>query len=394
MSVLALFNPENDLALAHGGKSYTPPPLARAIAHDLSTLPFWYDAPDAAVWLPTLDFAEPLQPAFSVLGIAGRPTVAGAFPHPITACSVWGWSREVAARLERAGVPAALLPDAARLARLRETAHRLHTRDVLLYLSEHGVVVPDELPEPLADEAAVRCFVGQHERAVLKAPWSGSGKGLCWTHGDYDLPTRRWAQGVLHRQGMVIGEACFPKVADFAMEFRSDGQRVDFAGYSFFETDGRGAYKGNLLAADAVIEKRLSAYVGQECLHRVRQALATCFTDRIAPLYIGSFGVDMLIYDTVHGYALHPCVELNLRMNMGMAARLFYDRYVAAGREGIYRVEYFADSRQLAAHHAARLAAAPLRIAGSRIESGYLSLSPVCADTHYCAFVEISPEKL
>ena len=42
MSVLYLFNPENDLALANGGKNYTPPPLARTIARDLSTLPLWY----------------------------------------------------------------------------------------------------------------------------------------------------------------------------------------------------------------------------------------------------------------------------------------------------------------------------------------------------------------
>ena len=91
-----------------------------------------------------------------------------------------------------------------------------------------------------------------------KPPWSGSGKGLCRTRGVYDLVTARWTQGVLRRQGEVVGEPFWDKESDMAMEFYSDGDRVVFAGYSWFTTDERGAYKGNLLLSDAAIEARIS----------------------------------------------------------------------------------------------------------------------------------------
>ena len=68
MSVLYLFNPENDLALANGGKNYTPPPLARTIARDLSTLSLWYAPEEDVVCLPSLDYGDSLIPVLESLG--------------------------------------------------------------------------------------------------------------------------------------------------------------------------------------------------------------------------------------------------------------------------------------------------------------------------------------
>ena len=39
------------------------------------------------------------------------------------------------------------------------------------------------------------------------------------------------------------------------------------------------------------------------------------------------------------GYAIHPCVEINLRMNMGVVARLIYDNYVCDGVQGRYVID-------------------------------------------------------
>ena len=33
---------------------------------------------------------------------------------------------------------------------------------------------------------------------------------------------------------------------------------------------------------------------------------------------------------------VHPCVEINMRMNMGVVARLFYDRFVAPGSKRMF----------------------------------------------------------
>jgi len=62
--------------------------------------------------------------------------------------------------------------------------------------------------------------------------------------------------------------------------------------------------------------------------------------------------VDMMVCrsDKENGYRVHPCVEINMRMNMGVVARLFYDRFVALGSKGCFAVEYVPDNETLRAY--------------------------------------------
>ena len=162
MSVLYLFNPENDLALANGGKNYTPPPLARTIARDLSTLPLWYATEgENIICLPSLGYGDSIA----------------SLPDDVSAYRPWGWSPEIVHRFLRHGADAELLPRAELLDLQRVWAHRIRTREVLSFLKSEGVDVPYEIPVSFRDEGRVHDFVTTHLRAMLKAPWSGSGKG-------------------------------------------------------------------------------------------------------------------------------------------------------------------------------------------------------------------------
>ncbi len=389
MSRLFLFNPENDLALAFGGKNYTPPPLARAIASDLSTLPFWYADTDDVVWLSHQHAIDSVLPYYNRFGITPKVAVAGNFPIDVTSCIPWGWSFDAAYRFLRAGVAPHLLPSDERLTALRRWGHRISTRYILSFLQSRGCAIEIQLPMAFDNEGDVSAFVQRHSAAILKSPWSGSGKGLCWTYGDYDIVTARWTQGVLRRQGEVVAEISYRKEQDFAMEFYSDGNSVSFAGYSCFSTDERGAYKGNLLTSDAEIEKRLSSYISTCELRQVCELLIEYFSIHVAPLYTGFFGVDMMVYITDDGYRLHPCIEVNLRMNMGMVAHEIYRRFVAEGVDGVYRVEYFPDNIVLMHDHQRRMALNPAHISGGKISAGYFSLCPITDGTHYRASIEI-----
>ena len=120
----------------------------------------------------------------------------------------------------------------------------------------------------------VELFVLSHSRALLKAPWSGSGRGIQYTSGSFPIPLKGWTQHILTTQHEVIGEPFYDKFLDFAMEFLADeGGQVRFIGYSLFETDKRGVYKENLLAADEAIEARISAYIPSETLRQVGRVL-------------------------------------------------------------------------------------------------------------------------
>lgn len=65
-----------------------------------------------------------------------------------------------------------------------------------------------------------------HSRALLKAPWSGSGRGIQYVSGSFPIPLEGWIRHILTTQHEVIGEPLYDKLLDFAMEFlQTSGDR-------------------------------------------------------------------------------------------------------------------------------------------------------------------------
>lgn len=238
----------------------------------------------------------------------------------------------------------------------------------------------------------VEAFVRTRPACLLKEPWSGCGRGIRHAAGTFPPSLRGWTERVLRTQQAIVGEPFYDKVADFAMEFaKGDGRGVRFTGYSVFETDERGAYKGNLLATNEALERRLTAYVPQSVLHALRDKLSATLSQVIGNDYQGCLGVDMMVCLSADGkgYVIHPCVEVNLRMSMGMVARQVYDRHVQEGTCGKYVVEYYPEPGEAERTHRRLCREHPLRTANGRILSGYLSLTPVNEDTAYQAYLVV-----
>ena len=185
--------------------------------------------------------------------------------------------------------------------------------------------------------------------------------------------------------------AIYNKVEDFAMEFYADGRgRVVFAGYSVFHTGGSGMYAGNDLLSDEKILQKLSAYVPQEEFIRLRTRLEEELSALFGGFYHGYLGVDMMIChfpDEAPVYRIHPCVEINLRMNMGVVAWLLTDRYLAADAEGVFRIDYYPLAGQALEEHRQMSASFPLSVENNRVCAGYLPLVPVTPQSRYRAFL-------
>jgi hypothetical protein len=389
---LYIFNPENDLSVANGGENYMPPPRARIIAEDLAFLPVWYAENGDDVIVPSERYIDWMHSERASLGCFSEVVLKGRLPDKNwTACIPWGWSPEIARRFLRMGVSDRLLPGNVLLKEQKRLHHRNQTLEILKGLRDYGIGdIPDLLPEELYTTESVCRYIQSAPLTVLKAPWSGSGKGLSWGRGVYDTTLERWSRGILRRQGSIMGEPFYEKVQDFAMEFHSDGvSSVVFAGYSLFDTNKKGVYTGNILTGDDDILSCLSIYVATERIESVKIALQELLSVKVAPYYKGYFGIDMMIYKENGKYRLNPCIELNLRMNMGVVSRIFYDRYTAPGSKGIYVVDYNPDSAALYTDHLTRTKDNPLIIHDGKIIKGYLSLSPLTPESHYRARVEI-----
>lgn len=277
MPDLALFNPDNDMALADFTPGFTPPRRIQLMMSELTDF--------ARVW-------------------------AGAGIRP------WGWSPAVCHRLRLMGVAPEQLPSRERLERLRALSSRQTAVTLLPRLRADLAGHPlTGLSRMCRSEREVREAVAEWGRVIMKQPWSSSGKGLL-----LDPTNTGWVRRTLRAQGGVVVEPLYERTADAAMEFVSDGRgRVRYAGLSLFTTTPAGAYRGNLIAPEAEKQAWLDRHIPAATTRAVRQWLEANLSATVGDAYEGPLGVDMMV---VAGGLLHPLVEVNLRMTMGMAAHM------------------------------------------------------------------------
>ena len=383
MKTLYLFNPENDMALASASPYYMVPSNIKKMSADLSALPAWYAPVGSNVLLGDERQKEWMEKKcrFSLR----MEWCVGLSPYYIKVCP-WGWNPALIRCLKDAGVPGeAMLTD-----ERMETVRRLSSRQTAVDLLPR-LRIEQTLGESFAFTSFEKllAFVAKDEELLLKSPWSGSGKGIQKIKGGLEAPVYGWAKRVISTQGSIVVEPFYQKVVDFAMEFYSDGKEVSFVGYSLFEADCRGIYKENVLASDQVIETRLASYVPLEVLLEIRKRCVEELGSLLADAYVGYLGVDMMICEEDGTYKVHPCVEVNLRMNMGVVSRLLYDNHVCEGAEGRYVIEYFPKNGEALRFHETMQEEYPLEMLNGRIKRGYLSLTPVFEDTSYQIFIKI-----
>lgn len=406
---LYLFNPDTDLALSDNNENYMAPASARVMAHDLALLPMWYAQPGSAVLAPSAYNAAFLEQMRQLFPLEVRLATEPELPDYAEAEVIpWGWNPAVRKYLLRGGIAEDRLPSSSDLQVYRELSSRKKALEVLKTFE--GVDTCCGGGDYLSEVDACKAKVDRCTDYVFKAPWSGSGKGLLWCYGNFSKAAANWCGHVLKEQGYLIGSAVYNKVEDFAMEFYSTGEgTVCFTGYSLFATNKKGAYLGNRLLPSEAIEKKLAEYVPLSVLSHVCELLQDRLSRLCGNLYIGYLGVDMMICRSgerdKYGeedkysegdksgegdkYVVHPCVEINLRMNMGMASRLFCDRFMDAGSSGYFCIEYNPSNEELQGKHKEDIENFPLKVENGRLVSGYLPLVPVTPKSLYRAYVVI-----
>lgn len=316
---LLLFNPENDLALASGDAHYTPPASALAMARDMQDFPLlWATADDVILRRDGVVIDTKGQYVASAL-----TDVADA----ITSVQPWGWSPLLARQLRDMGLPDRLLPsetqmDAYRAWSSRQTAVKLLTRlreewpDAFL---ADGALVGES--EWCVSEEEVATAKNRYGSCMLKAPWSGSGRGVRPVKATLMSPKDiAWVQSVLQRQGGVEVEPLYDRRLDFAMEFWAEGGRVCYEGLSLFETTVGGVYQGNLVASEPEKEVLMAQYMAPDLLHLLKERFERLLSAAHLPVwYTGPVGVDMMVVGGSRP-KIHPLVEVNLRATMGWVA--------------------------------------------------------------------------
>ena len=319
---LFIFNPETDFALASSSANYTPPRAVSEMRKKDSLIPAVFaDNGDAILLLDTADeqFLSK-QKYYSLLKAKNLKTIGlnelADDTQSVSRIMPWGWNPSLARLLAEAGIAQSLLPDKATLDTYRRLSHRRTVIPFMQLLQSLNPKLKFPLPLELKNMAEIEEFVDAYPGVYLKAPWSGAGRGIATTRRRGRKLLLEWASGTLRRQGSLIAEKEFDRVADFASEWVIENGYPRYIGLSFFETSPDGRYHGNLSAPQEVImEKILENVPGfdMEIVSTQQKVLASL----IAPHYSGPLGIDMFADSSG---AINPCVEINLRFTMGHVA--------------------------------------------------------------------------
>ena len=331
---LHIFNPEHDLALASNLRQFTAPHAGRQLRSDLSFIPaLWADEGDLVLvddidnardkvrhlggdLVDKVEFITKVQLAHFI------KTEFLDSVHP------WGWDLSLKGELEHIGIPEIALPCEAILNKVRALSSRQWATEHL----QSGVRFVQSVAE-------VKSLVREWGKAVIKAPWSSSGRGVRFVSADEfregsDYPSfERWVGNIIYRQGGVTVEPYYNKVMDFGMEFEMVDGKVLYRGLSLFDTI-KNAYSGNVLCPEDKKVEMMARYVSPERLLQIRQHVIDVMKPALKGIYSGPFGVDMMIYakeqnlpasdgassDVQDDFGVNECIEVNLRRTMGHVA--------------------------------------------------------------------------
>lgn len=270
-----LFNPSNDMALAANVREYTPPKRIRLMEEQLQDLAHcWEEGP-------------------------------------------WGWSMATKQRYLKMGIGEELLPSDEWLKEVRRLASREFSCQ---YLKELLKAVPSE--RLLGREMRFCTDIDEEkEGRIYKSLWSSSGRGIFTADGLSRDHLRERLEGLLSAQGGYVEDRFYEnKLQDCAMEFKMVAEdKVEFLGYSVFKAERNGTYQYNIVESQQTLRRMIG--VEDDLL----EALIEYHKVQLGKTaYRGYVGIDML---TTEDGCLHPVVEINFRMNMGILALMLYEKY-------------------------------------------------------------------
>lgn len=386
------FNPGHETAVNNASPYYTPPANIAAMQEELSFLPAWYADREDKVLVDRKDevYYSYLTEKFSTLA---QPVSQNELKlYRDANVSLWGVSPQAIRYFEELNKELEINLDIPQWSEeYKYLNSRLAARDCLSELINSI---------PLLSQAVIPQFytnLDNINRAVnasayqllAKAPYSSSGRGLLWLPATGLTRTENQIlHGILKKQGSVSIERVLDKQMDFAMEFMADGKgNIAFAGYSLFYTNAKGGYEANYIGSQESIIEQLSEKISLDLLDSVKGKLINILSKKLTTLYNGCIGVDMLIYLEDNEYKLHPCVEINMRYNMGFLTCRLYENYIATQSCGKFYIDFNPKAEEMYNNHLLMEEKHPIRIENGKITSGYLSLCPINRSNRYRAYV-------
>jgi len=398
---LYIFNATSEMAISNGTVSFMPNKILSRFEQDLDVLPMYYAESKDIVLVhqyPDDAFIKSIKEA----GVS-IPRFA-LFPQAITdqtflkeekAClRPWGWSPRIHHQLAafKSQCSEAYLdqPNSYWKSEHKE----LYSRKIALACLEHitannpseKYISKDLFPIICTQQSEVEALQNKWQQIVIKSPWSSSGRGLQVLRKAFiNKSVEQALGGVLKSQGYVMVEPLVNKQLDFSTQFYADGKgNLEFLGFAFFNTNDNGQYQANYLGyTPEIFQKTLNRVEQEKLVKGISEALKT---NDIPQNYCGYLGVDcMLFFDAKGESRIQPCLEINLRYNMGTVA-LKLNTYIHSESKGTFNI--YADAKSdFVSFHKEMIKKYPFEMKDGKWYKGYLPLSSPNQDKLFGAYI-------
>ena len=399
-----IYNPTCEMAIANGTVSFMPNKLLTQFEKDLDVLPMYFANEQDIVLVhqqPDFNFISSLQklgvkiPKFEVLQPALNDTAF--VSKPKQSLEPWGWSPRVHHILRKLKANCSSdfqqQPNANWKIEHRDLYSRKKALEVLnSFINNHDskYISGDFAAKACKSVSEIEKLLNQWKQIVIKAPWSSSGRGLqVLRQSCLNNSIVQWINGTLDLQQYVMVEPLLDKLYDFSLQYHiAENQEIRFLGNGFFETNTNGQYDSNILGG---MPNELGNYLTPDLLHELSNGIKNAIIESDLPRhYCGYLGVDCMVYEDKHfGIKIHPCVEINLRYNMGTLA-IFLNRFVHPDSKGVFKV-YFDPKSSFDKFHSNISVKKPLQIKENKWYSGYLPLVSPYQNKTFGAYVILEP---
>jgi hypothetical protein len=394
--MIRYFNPGHETAVLNASKYYHPPAHVVKMQTDLAFLPAWYASENDFVFMKTslsdhfILSCKPVNLRVKAVTPDDFATTPEMFQN--SAIDLWGISPQSVHFFEKLSEKWNLSLD---IPQWKEEfcflGSRFASQKLLSgLLNRMPKIEQTILPHFFTNiETIEQLTVQNQEKLLVKSPYSSSGRGLVWLPpGKIAQSEKQIISGMLKKQVQVSVEWVLNKCLDFSMHFENtDRGETRFIGYSIFQTNAKGAYEKSLLAGQKHLEKQLTNLIDANLLLQTRTVLTEMIQKMYIPHYIGTIGVDMMIYQLGNSYRLHPCVEINMRKSMGYLAIRLFDNYMQPESQGEFFIEYHSNPETIIQKHRQLQEQFPLIVENERIQSGYLSLCPITDNANYQVYI-------
>ncbi|NQU52532.1 MAG: hypothetical protein HQ522_08325 [Bacteroidetes bacterium] len=398
-----LFNPTCEYAIANGQASWQPNKILQKMESDLASLPLFFGKTEDYILvdkLPSTLFTNSLKEfGFEIPHFINKKeatTNQNFTSLKRNKLLPWGWSPAAHKLLTPLKATCSeefknssminWLPEYRELYSKKFASGILETL-LQKYPCEH-FIPENQLTEICITQKEIEILLGKWGKLMIKAPWSSSGRGL-QPITKTPVHPKVWERilAMIKDQGYVIVEPYLNKALDLAFQFELKKGKVTFLGFSNFSTDYKGQYNGNSLnGLPDILDNKVvefAQFIPEKIIPPLIRILESTM---LAKSYEGFFGVDTLIYRDVNNkLKINPCLEINVRQNMGLLA-LEFEKIIHSERKGIYRT-YFKPGNTFYQFKKEMKKKNPLKTVNGKIESGFFALTEANEDSLFGAYL-------